>query len=866
MSDRENIVPWSKLAIGEISQRLGVDLEKGLSEEQILSHRRKYGPNIIKKEERFVVLKRFLKQLKSPLIIVLIIAAIVTFLLQEFSDSLVISLALGINVFIGFFQENRADKAFEKLNNSQTRKTNVIRDSKVHVVNTEDVVVGDIVRLDTGSFIPADLRLFEAGNFSVNESILTGEWASVSKDVEVIEKSKSIHDMNNMAWMGTLVSTGYGRGIVVETGERTEFGMIAKSLSGKDSIETPIQKSIRKLARFLVYTIISSVVLIFALGVFRGQPMVEMLLLSIAVAVSVIPEGLPAAVTAVLAIGMERILKAGGLVRNLLAAETLGSTTVILTDKTGTLTEAKMTVASLLPLSFILGGEDRGDNHKLLETSMKSVDAFVDGDVIQGNPVEKALVEKSLKLNIEIGDRRKDFLPFDSKNRFSASIYEDTLYLNGAPEELLSHSEYVFVDGKEREMSQEERQEFIDKQEAESRQGKRLIAVAYKRISWESISENMKDLERGLVFVGLISFEDPIRDDVYQSIQTAKDAGARVIMITGDHKDTALYIASQAGISKQGDIALEGKDLDGLSDKELLQTLKEVHVFARILPTQKLRIAKILRKSGEVVSMTGDGINDSPALKNADIGVALGSGSEVAKEASDLVLINNSFTIIVKAIEEGRRIIDNIKKIVAALLSTNFSELIVIVGSLLFGVPLPILPGQILWINIVEDSLLNFAFAFEPKEDGLMKRSPKSKEAGSILTFKTKRLVVIVSSVTAVFSLILYLILYKSGLPIKEIRTIMFVALSLDTIFAIMAFKNIHKPIWKINVFSNKYLIFSLIVSFLTLLIALVIPFLRDLLHLTVLVWWEIILLLGLGIFNLFIIEVVKYFVFVRNK
>jgi len=879
-------IVWPALPSEEIAVVLETDFKKGLSKDIVLDRRSKYGKNIFKKAEEENLWQKILNQIKNPLSAVLIIAGLVTLFLQEYVDTAVIFIAVFINVLIGTLQESRASKAFQKLNASQKHFTYVIRDGKKFYVPIEDLVRGDLVSIEAGDFIPADIRLIETKNFEVNESALTGEWFSVTKESGVIEGDKPLSEQFNMSWMGTLASAGSAMGVVVEIGSRTQIGGIAESLSMTEERRTPIQRNIRRLAKTLAYVVIFIVVGIFTLGVLRGEGLGEMLLISVAMAVSVIPEGLPAAVTVVLALGMEKILNKGGLVRNLLAAETLGSTTVILTDKTGTLTKGNMKLSSFYTLSVIEESTNSEfDKKELIKMAVLSSDAFTEEDeesseiIVRGRPLEKAIILAGLEAGVSLkdmeeSDERLDFLPFDPENRFLVSLNtfagtkQKRMYLSGSPEKLLENSDFVLMEGKSVKLQKEVRKEFEMVQEKWSKQGMRFLALAYKETNLKTLPKKdavTNEEYMGLTFAGLLLFEDSIREDVPSAIKKAKEAGARVIMVTGDNKFTAQKIAEDVGITEPKSRILEGKDLESMNDKDLLEVLGQVKVFARILPSQKLRISKVLQKSGEVVAMTGDGINDAPALRGADIGIAVNSGTEVAKESSDIILLNNSFSVIVSAIEEGRRIMSNLRKIVGFLLSTSFGEVFVIAGALSLSLPLPILPAQILWINIMGEGFMNFAFAFEPKEKDLMKRNPRELSSKHLLSSEIKKMIFVIGLVTGLLAILVYLLFLRLGLPIEEIRTMVFAVLALDPIFFAFSFKNLRLPIWKIDLFSNKFLILSVLLSFILLFGVLSFEPLRNLLRLVPLSLKEIGFLMGVGVFNLILIEIAKFFIF-RGK
>lgn len=886
-------VSWCNASIPRIVSQFDTNLETGLSLHRIEELRSKYGANIFETEKEEGIFKKILKQFKSPLVYILLIAGIVTLFLQEFIDTFVIFIVLFINVVVGTFQEERASRAFEKLNRSQEQFAIVIRDGKKAMIPSEELVPGDIITIESGYHVPADMRIFEEKGLMINEAALTGEWVAVTKDIEPRKESAPIAEQFNMAWMGTLVAAGYGKGVVVATGNNTEVGKIAKHLGRVEESPTPLQQSIKRLTRSLLYIIGISLVSIILLGMYRGESLGILLLTAIAVAVAAMPSGLPAAVTVVLALGMESILKRGGLVRNLLAAETLGATTVILTDKTGTLTQGKMKLSELHSLASLktharVKQEKSIDNKELLKAAVLASEAFIEEAydapkklTVHGRPIERAIILEGLEQGLSQEDlkennERLDFLHFESSRRFGISLnrrnrsVKQRLYISGAPEVLLEHSTHVYLSGKKILLDKEKREIFDIAQQHRSRDGMRLIGIAYRDVDWKKLPDECElekcvSVAKDLTFMGLLVFDDPIRSDVPEAIAIVKRAGARVIMLTGDNPDTAQKIARDVGIATEYDTVLLGDEIRHYDDDELFKAIKTTPVFARVLPEQKLRIARLLKSKNEIVAMTGDGINDAPALRSANIGIAVGSGTEVAKEASDIILINDSFSIIVAAIEEGRKIIDNLKKITAYLLSTSFSEVFVIGVALIVGAPLPLLPSQILWANIIEEGLMSFAFAFEKPEKGIMKRDPHSSRARNILTKELNLLIIIIASITGAFLIGLYFILLRLNLPIEEVRTFMFAALSLDSIFFAFSLKSLQRPVWKINLFDNWYLVAALTLSVLLLVGALTLPPLQLLLSLTSLSGFEMLALLGIGLFNLITIEITKYFIFERR-
>ncbi len=896
---REKTSYWYRLPLTDVLHTLGVNPTEGLPLTEAEKRFSKHGPNTFAGSTAHSLLRTVFTQFKNPLVFVLLGAALATLILHEYIDLIVIIAALLINVIIGTLQEERAYGAFKKLKDSQEKEAHVMRAGKRHIVSAEGLVPGDICIIETGMYIPADMRLIAVTDFAVNESALTGEWMEVVKEVKDIPEECPITSRDNMAWMGTLAVSGNAVGVVVHTAEDTQIGRIAAELGEATEHATPLQKNIKRLAIQLTFAIFVALLFIVAIGLFRGESWGDMLLVAIAIAVAAMPEGLPAAVTVVLALGMENILKKKGLVRNLLAAETLGSTTTILTDKTGTLTQADMRIASIItphtlqqesgdtpetPSAHVSGNTDEKD---VLAMAMLTSDAFVEGYddtvgkwTVHGRPVERAI----MLAGVESGEQpdiltarypKRDTIPFESERKYAATLHtlskgKRRVYVTGAPEVLLEDATHVYREGKKKRMGKALRAMLAERQESESAKGLRLIGVAYRDVDWDTFpKEAFSDpafLLEETVFAGFLIIHDPVREDVAASIKEARAAGARVIMLTGDNENTARRIGIEVGITNMSRKALTGSDIAELTDAELRVALKNTDVFARVLPDQKMRIARLMREDGEVVAMTGDGINDAPALRRADIGVALGSGTEVAKEASDLILLNNSFTTIVHAIREGRRILDNMRKIIAYLLSTGFSEIIVVGAALFVGLPVPILPTQILWTNIVGEGFMNFAFAFEPAESGIMRKNPRSQERKKIIIPNIRTLIIILSSVTGVFLIALYLLLYISDFPIERIRTIMFTALSVGTILFSFSLKNLYTPLWHIDFRNNPYLLLALFASFGTLILALTVPFLQTLLSLVPLSPLDILFAIIIGMLNIICIESVKYFVFMRKK
>lgn len=873
---------WHAYTISSVATHWKTNTTKGLSRAEaarrLLSFR-----NELPEPQTDTFFIRLLRQFASPIAIVLLAAALATALISHGTDALVILAALLVNVVMGIVQEGRASKAFDALKKSEARTAVAIRDGEPRKIPAEELVPGDFVVLMTGSSVPADIRLTETHGLTINEAALSGEWLPVEKSIEQVKEEAPLVERSNMVYSGTLIVSGAGKGIVVATGAGTELGKIATELAKKRVTVTPLMRDIKSIARLLLLAATGILVAVGFLAFLQGLPFGEVLFIAIALAVASVPEGLPAAVTVILALGMERILKAGGLVRNLLAAETLGTTSFILTDKTGTLTEGRMSLDAPIVYPGKTDAFESDAARALLRAAVLASDAYVEerpeaqGDeklVTHGRPIEQAIVLAGLKAGISqqnclLECPRIDELHFDSARRFGGMLVREkgapVAYMTGAPEYMLElagkiHGGEVF--------EQSQKEAFAQALSLATRQGKRVIGVVRvptQRTLFPEAKEHEAFLREG-EFIGFLIFSDAIRPEVKAAIADMQGAGARVLMLTGDNPETALAIAIEVGIAKEGERAHTGTELSQLSDEELLAVLREHHVFARVTPTEKLRIAEVLQAAGEVVAMTGDGVNDAPALRAAGIGIAVGTGTDVAKEAADLVLLDNSFSVITAAIREGRRLRDNFKKIFAYMISTNFSEVVLIGVALLLGLPLPILPTQILWSNLIEGGLMNFAFAFEPLYPSAMKRKPQDPDIAKVLSGKVIRLIMLVGTVTATFLLAAYFYLVSLGLPLEKIQTLMFVGVSVSSIFMAFSMKSFGTPLWKLSFFSNRFLLVSLAASSFFLMLALYAPPFQMLVHTSAPSALELGLFVVFGLLNLATIEVVKWIVFIRPE
>ena len=875
---------WHNLSIDEAIILLDSDTKEGLTEKEVKKRQEKFGKNELPKEKEISFLKIFFDQFKNPLIYILLIAGIITLLLHYPKDATVIFGAVFLNTLIGFFQENRTAKILSQLKSIVKVKAHIIREGKEREIDQEELVPGDIILLSSGNKVPADSRIIECQNLKINESSLTGEWIPAEKKRETLSLETALADRDNMVYMGCVVEEGRGMAIVVKTGQKTEIGKIATMISESKEEKTPYQKRIITLSKIIASLIVFLSLALFIFGIFSGRDFFEMFLVSVSVAVASIPEGLPIAITIILAIGMQRILKKEGLVRKMVAAETLGSASVICTDKTGTITEGKMQIAGIFAndKEFIINkfedlkgiSKNNNDSNFLALKIITIVsEAFIENPndepekwLVRGRATDKALLlagalagfdkKELLKEEPKIGD-----ILFDSFSKYSASLHKlkdkNVAYFIGAPEVILNMSKYI--DSKE--LSKEKKEELNKKSDNFAKEGQRVIGVAFCEY------QKIEELSHNLTFVGLVSLKDPIRKEVSEAIRVCVKAGIRPIIITGDHKLTALSVAKEIGLPYEEKNIIEGAEMNMLTEEQFSQRLSDIYIYARVEPRQKLKIIEAWQKRGEIVAMTGDGINDAPALKKADIGIALGSGTDVAKESSDVVLLNNNFSIIISAIEEGRIIIDNIKKTITLLLSQCSSEIILIGTAIVAGLPLPILPAQILWENLIEGSPQGIALAFEPKEKGIMKRKPEDPHS-SLLTTQMKTIVIGFGIVTdfILFGLFFWLYNIWGGDRLNEIRTIIFAALTIDTLFYAFSCKNLRKNIWQYNIFSNLYLVYFIAFSLTMLLLAIYLPIFQNLLKTVPLNLFAWQLLLSLGLLNLVLIELIKWVFIIKSK
>jgi len=844
---------WHNLSKEEVIKTLRSDIDVGLTEKEVEIREREFGKNKLPEEKPPSRLEIFSAQFKSILIFILIVAGFFTLIYKKYTDTIAIFLVVLINTFIGFYQEYRASKILEELKKIVKIEARIMRGGNQKIVDSEELVPGDIIILNPGDKVPADGRVIESQNLKLNEMVLTGEFLSSLKHSQVLPEDTILADRENMVYMGTVVEEGQGKAMVTETGSNTEIGKIAGMIKEKEK-KTPLQKKIRKLGIEIALIVGILVLVIFFVGLTKEKDIFLLFETAVAIVVGAVPEGLPVAITVILALGTQRILRKKGLVRKLASVETLGSTTIICVDKTLTLTEGRMEVDEVI-----------GDKFLALKTATLTSEAFVENPrepkekwILRGRPTDRALLEAGIEIGV---DKKREFekkkiaeLPFNPINKFAAALYKENekemLYVCGAPEKILE----LCI------LSEKEKKEWQKKLEESAQKGLRIVASANKKIeNWDLKIENLQDLCKDLVFTGLITLKDPIRPEVKEAMKICQEAGMRPIIITGDHKLTAKAVAEELGFKIKKENILEGKDLDKLSDKEFEKILPQIQIYARVEPRNKMRIVEAWQERGEVVAMTGDGVNDAPALKKADIGVALGSGTEVAKEASDLVLLNDSFSVIEEAIREGRRVMDNARKAILFMCAECFSEIILVSGAFLFGLPLPILPIQILWQNLIEGSPQGMALAFEPEEKGIMKRKPEEPKIPLIIR-EIKYLILFGGILTDILLLLTFFLLYKfSNYEISHLRTISFSGLMVGSFFYAFSCKNLRKNIWEYDAFSNKVLNFTIFLGVLLLIAAIYLPIFQVLLDTFPLNFLDWLILIAFGLVNLGLFELIKY-------
>ena len=829
---------WQTLRKEEVLRQLDTDEKQGLTEKEVKERKEKYGKNKLeeKKKESFIV--KFIKQFNDFMIIILIIASIISAVVSkmqgenDYVDSIIIIVIVVFNALMGVIQEAKAEKSIEALKQMTPQLAKTIRSGKTVEINAEELVKGDIIILDAGNFVPADCRILESYNLKIEESSLTGETQGAEKDADVLcSKNAPLGDMKNMAFMASIIVNGHGKAVVTDIGMNTKVGQIANMIIEDEAPQTPLQKKLGEVGKILGLACLAICVIIFVMGLIKHIEPVEMFMTSVGLAVAAIPEGLPAIVTIMLSIGVTKMAKKNSIIRKLPAVETLGSSSVICSNKTGTLTQNKMKVVDV-----------RSQNRKFiieLATLCTDCDVNVENDVtkVSGEPTEKAIVEEGINIG-SVKNRLENFMPrvneipFDSNRKMMTTIHKIgnkyRVITKGAPDVLLQKctkqidtisemtNQYnIKIRSLENLKIQSDNRQMAQK-------ALRVIAVAYKDLDVLPSKIDSQSIENNLTFVGLIGMIDPPRKGVKEAVQVCKNSGIKTVMITGDHLETAKAIAKDLGILEQRDLAITGQELDKMTQNQLEKNIKKYSVFARVTPEHKVRIVKAWQRNGAVVAMTGDGVNDSPALKNADIGIAMGkNGTDVAKNAADIILTDDNFVTIVEAVKQGRNIYDNIKKAIHFLIATNIGEIVTIFMGLVLGLKSPLLAIQLLWINLVTDSLPAIALGLEKPEKDIMQRKPVDSKKG-IFADGLWNKIIVEGIMIGVLTLVAFSIGNKYyGLEVA--RTMAFLAIGFLELIHSFNVKN-ERSIFEAGLFENKYLVESLVLGIFVQTIVVVVP------------------------------------------
>ncbi len=844
---------WFTKSQNDVLKELNVDPKVGLTTDEVNNRLEKYGQNKLKGKAKKTLLQLFIAQLQDILIYVLITAAVINLIVDirhGWKDALIIMAVVLINAIVGVVQESKAEKALEALQQMTTPKSLVRRNGEVIEVNSEDLIPGDILIIDAGRFIPADVRLIESANLQIEESALTGESVPSEKNADFITKDEKIPvgDKENMAFMSTMATYGRGEGVVVATGMETEIGKIAKILDEDENTLTPLQIKLDELGKILGYIAMGICAVIFVVGIIQKRPVLGMFMTSISLAVAAIPEGLVAIVAIVLAMGVNKMSKKNAIVRKLPAVETLGAVNIICSDKTGTLTQNKMTVVKTYTLDNLREVPSKGrdfvankDETELIRSFVLCSDASIDSGQDIGDPTEVALVVLGDRFNLEKNTlntkyKRVSENPFDSDRKLMSTLNEEgddkyRVHTKGAIDNILVRADKILLNGKIVALTEEMKKKILKVATEMSDDALRVLGVAFKDVDTVIAPEEM---EKGLVIVGIVGMIDPPRIEVKDSITEAKNAGITPIMITGDHKNTAVAIAKELGIATDISQSLTGAEIDKLSDKEFSENIGKYKVFARVSPEHKVKIVRAFKQKGNIVSMTGDGVNDAPSLKFADIGIAMGiTGTDVSKGASDMILTDDNFTTIVHAIEEGRNIYNNIKKTIIFLLSCNLGEIICIFLSTLLNWDLPLVATQLLWVNLVTDTLPALALGIDPGDKDVMKRSPRNPKESFFSEGAGVRAVIGGTLIGLLTLVAFYLGISETGMignlgqleamakvgneaakhALTQGRTMAFIVLTVSQLFYSLTMRNSQKTIFEIGIFKNKYLIGSIILG-----------------------------------------------------
>jgi len=847
---------------------------QGLSAGEAAERLKRLGPNELVEKKKKSPFRMFLDQFLDFMILILIAAAVISGFIGDLSDTIAIVVIVIVNAVIGFIQEYRAEKAMEALKKMAAPTATVIRDGQPGTAAASELVPGDLVVLEAGRIVPADMRLIETAQLKVEEAALTGESVPVEKKTEALAEEVPLGDRNNMAYKGTFVTYGRGVGVVAETAMKTEFGKIAAMLQNEEEVKTPLQKRLAVFGRKLAVAVLVICAVVLGMGILRGEPPMLMLLTAISLAVAAIPEALPAVITISLALGARKLINLKALIRKLPAVETLGSVTYICSDKTGTLTLNRMTVESLFFNGRLVrsrdfkagfGGDETASIFMSALALSNDAQAGNDGDTLLGDPTETALFDIARKngfdkTDLEKTHRRVAEIPFDSDRKCMTTFHEweggVVSFTKGAVDVLVGRSFEVMAPGGRAAMDD---LEIKGINEAMAADGMRVLCFAMRR--WDRVPDDLspENVEKGMTLIGLVGMIDPPREEAGEAVALCRSAGIKTVMITGDHPATARAIAGKLGIlDGDGSAVLTGQELEGLSPEEFAERVEHIRVYARVAPEQKLKIVKALQDRGQYVAMTGDGVNDAPALKRADIGIAMGiTGTDVSKEAASMILLDDNFASIVNAVREGRKIFDNIRKFIKYLLTTNSGEIWTLFLAPVLGLPIPLLPIQILWINLVTDGLPALALSVEPPEGNVMNRPPRHPKE-SIFAGGLGIHAIGIGLLMAALVLCIQVWSIRSGN--EHWQTMVFTMLCITQLGHVLAIRSERESLFKIGPFSNRYLLGAVLLTFLLQMATVYLPVLNPVFKTTPLTLQELLLTLAMSSLVFFAVEVEKFF------
>ena len=859
---KEDEQKFYNISIDEVYQKLNTTKE-GLDEEEASKRLENYGPNKLKEGHSKTLFAKFLDQFKNIMIIILLVAALLSGAIsilegESLTDSIIIIIVVLLNAIMGVVQESKAEKAIDSLKKLQIPFIKVKRNGLIKNINSDDLVIGDIVLIEAGDFVPADIRIIENSSLRADESALTGESIPVHKKLDVYEDNTMLADRKNMLYSGSYIVYGHGQGVVTKTGMNTELGKIALILSNNTETLTPLQKKMNEISKSLSIIVVIIGLLMVILGIFRNNPLLEVFMLAVSLAVAAIPEGLPAAITIILSIGVQKMAKEKSIIRKLSSVEALGSTEIICSDKTGTLTQNKMTVKEI---SIGLESKDADEVafDEIKEMKYKTIvhdmllcnDTKYNDEELLGDPTETALVLYAQKFGIEkknydIKHERVEEIPFDSERKMMSTINELNgeyrVYTKGAVESILNHSTHAIINGQKVELTNKLKEKILKINNNMSKKALRVLAFAYRDLKKVPEEIHKEKIETDLIYVGLIGMIDPPRDEVKDAVEKCFQAGMIPIMITGDNKDTAIAIASEIGIYSKKYKAITGNHLDEMDDETFEKNIERIRVYARVSPENKLRIVKTWKKLGKTVAMTGDGVNDAPALKNADIGIGMGiTGTEVSKSVSSMIIADDNFSTIVSAVEEGRRIYTNIQNVIAYLLASNLAEVIIIFFGTLIGHNI-MLPIQLLWINLITDTIPAITLGFEKAEKNIMNEKPRKANEKFFTPFLICR--IMVPAILKSIVILTIFIIFEFNYSHKEAMTISFIMLSFIELLFAQVMRTDKKLVKDIGLFSNKPMIIGTILTIGLQLIVIFIPFFRNIFSLVKLTTFEYLLCL----------------------